>query len=101
PHGEGVGGPEPPPQMAVFGVRQGTHKERCFHAPDDTTQATSSANALGADFTLHYMDVPSAELYRRLAIRNRTPAEGVFVIPETDMARYITIFQPPTADELV
>jgi predicted kinase len=59
------------------------------------------AKGLGVDFRLHYMDVPSAELYRRLAIRNRTPTEGVFVIPETDMARYITIFQPPTADELV
>jgi len=59
------------------------------------------AKALGANFTLHYMDVPYAELYRRLAIRNRTPAEGVFVIPKTEMDKYVTIFQPPTADELV
>ena len=59
------------------------------------------AKEVGASFQLHYMDVPYAELYRRLAIRNRTPTEGVFVIPETEMDRYIAIFQPPTEDELV
>lgn len=59
------------------------------------------AKELGAHFTLHYMDVPYAELYRRLEIRNRTPGEGVFVIPKTEMDRYIPLFQPPTEDELV
>jgi len=59
------------------------------------------AKELGASFTLHYMDVPYSELYRRLAIRNRAPAEGVFVIPKTEMDKYIIIFQPPTEDELV
>ncbi|HET8628499.1 MAG TPA: ATP-binding protein [Thermomicrobiales bacterium] len=58
------------------------------------------AKALGAQFKLHYMDVPYAELYRRLARRNRAPTAGVFVIPRTAMDRYITMFQPPTADEL-
>ena len=56
---------------------------------------------LGVDFKLHHMDVPYPELYRRLEIRNRSPAEGVFVIPRTEMDRYIAIFQPPTEDELV
>ena len=57
------------------------------------------AKQLGADFRLHYMDVPHEELYRRLAMRNRTPAEGVFVIPKSEMDAYITTFQPPTGDE--
>jgi len=59
------------------------------------------AKALGADFRLHYMDVPYSELYRRLEMRNRTPAEGVFVIPKTEMDKYIPLFEPPTEDELV
>jgi predicted kinase len=59
------------------------------------------AKALGADFKLHYLDVPYAELYRRLELRNRTPAEGVFVIPKIEMDKYIPLFQPPTEDELV
>jgi len=59
------------------------------------------AKALGADFKLHYMDVPYPELYRRLAIRNSAPAEGVFVIPITAMDQYITVFEPPTEEEFV
>lgn len=58
------------------------------------------AKALGATFKLHYMDVPYSELYRRLEIRNRTPAEGVFVIPKTEMKTYFAMFEPPTEDEL-
>ncbi len=46
---------------------------------------------LGANFKLHYMDVPYSELYRRLEIRNRTPTEGVFVIPKTEMDKYTVI----------
>ncbi len=59
------------------------------------------AKKLGADFKLHYMDVPPAELYRRLEQRNQHPPEGVFVIPKTEMDKYITMFQPPTKDELL
>ena len=58
------------------------------------------AVALGARFRLHYMDVPREELYRRLALRNAQPGEGVFVIPESEMDQYMWVFQPPTADEL-
>jgi predicted kinase len=58
------------------------------------------ARALGAHFRLHYMDVPQEELYRRLEARNRAPGAGIFVIPRTEMDRYLTLFQPPTADEL-
>ena len=59
------------------------------------------AKELGADFKLHYMDVPYSELYRRFEGRNRNLPEGAFEIPKTEMDRYITIFQPPTGDELV
>ena len=58
------------------------------------------AKGLGADFKLHYMDVPHPELYRRLEIRNRNPSEGAFAIPKAYMDKYIPMFQPPTADEL-
>ncbi len=58
------------------------------------------AKALGADFKMHYMDTPPGELYRRLKIRNRNAPEGVFVIPKTEMDKYLTVFQPPAGDEL-
>ena len=59
------------------------------------------AKQLGVSFKLHYMDVPYSELYKRLKERNKNLPEGVFKIPKTEMDRYINIFQPPTADELV
>jgi predicted kinase len=59
------------------------------------------AKELGADFKLHYMDVPYSELYRRLEERNRNLPEGAFEIPKAEMDRYIPIFEPPTGDELV
>ncbi|MCL2401482.1 MAG: ATP-binding protein [Oscillospiraceae bacterium] len=61
----------------------------------------NKAKTLGADFKMHYMDVPHAELYRRLEHRNQNLTEGVFNIPKIDMDRYIPMFQPPDEDELV
>lgn len=58
------------------------------------------AKELGAHCTVHYMDVPYPELYRRLETRNRIRPEGAFVIPTTEMDKYVAIFQPPTEDEL-
>jgi len=57
---------------------------------------------LGADFKLHYMDVSVFPNY--IAVwKNEieTSLKGAFEIPKTEMDRYITIFQPPTGDELV
>lgn len=59
------------------------------------------AQQLGVGFRLHYMDVPIPELYRRLEERNRERVEGSFQIPKEEMAQFIAIFQPPTADELM
>ena len=59
------------------------------------------ANILGVDFKLHYMDVPYSELYRRLEERNQNLPEGAFRIPKEEMDKFIPIFQPPTADELL
>ena len=58
------------------------------------------AKALGADFKLHYMDVPEDELFRRLELRNQNPTGDVFVVPRADFEKYIPLFQPPIEDEL-
>ena len=59
------------------------------------------AKELDANFKLHYMDVPHSELYRRLEIRNCCSGEVAFTIPKVYMDKYITMFQPPTADEFL
>jgi predicted kinase len=61
----------------------------------------SRANNLSVGFKLHYMDVPYTELYRRLEERNQNLPEGAFKIPKEEMDKFITIFQPPAADELI
>ena len=58
------------------------------------------AQQVGAQFQIHYMEASREELMRRLRERNRRAPEGVFVIPEADMLRYMDIFQPPSPDEL-
>ena len=58
------------------------------------------AQQVGAQFQIHYMEASREELMRRLQERNRRAPEGVFVIPEADMLRYMDIFQPPSPDEL-
>ena len=72
-----------------------------FWARVERDDFRSRANDLCVDFKLHYMDVPYTELYRRLEERNRNLPEGAFQIPKAEMDRFITIFQPPAADELI
>jgi predicted kinase len=72
-----------------------------FWARVERDDFRNRAKELGANCKVHYLDVPYPELYRRLEIRNRIRPEGAFVIPRTEMEKYVTIFQPPTEDELV
>ncbi len=44
-----------------------------FWARVERDDFRNRAEGLGANLNVHYMDVPYSELYRRLAIRNRTP----------------------------
>jgi len=59
------------------------------------------AKSLGVNFKLQYMDVSYTELYQRLEKRNQNLPEGAFNIPKEEMDKFITIFQPPTTDELI
>jgi predicted kinase len=59
------------------------------------------AKELGVDFKLHYRDVPYSELYRRLEERNQMLPEGVFKIPKEAMDQFISMFEPPVAEELI
>ena len=59
----------------------------------------SRAKQLGASSEVHFLDVPSDELLRRLAYRNARP-ELAFHIPEEMMRPWIEFFQKPDPDEL-
>ena len=72
-----------------------------FWAREEREDYRLRAQKLGAASEVHYLDVPDAELLRRLAQRNSQPSEQCFHISEEAMKPWIAFFQKPTPDELV
>jgi predicted kinase len=60
----------------------------------------SRAKNLGADFKIHFTDVPEEVLFERIKARNEMHAEGTFFIPEAKIKEWIQIFEPPSSEEL-
>jgi predicted kinase len=60
----------------------------------------SRANHLGADFKIHFVDVPEEVLFERLEARNVMFSEGTFFIPKAKLKEWIQIFEPPSPEEL-
>ncbi|MCL2545225.1 MAG: ATP-binding protein [Clostridia bacterium] len=71
-----------------------------FWRREDRDAYRQKAEALGVPCRLHYMDVPHAELRRRIQERNVNPPEGVFPIPVEMMELYLSHFEAPTVDEM-
>ena len=71
-----------------------------FWAREEREDFRSRARQLGAGSEIHFLDVPEAELLRRLAARNAQQTPGSFHIPADMMKPWIAFFQKPTADEL-
>lgn len=59
------------------------------------------ARRLGADFRIHYMDVPLDELHRRLEERNKQAGENaVFRVTYENLVEWNGWFQRPDEEEL-
>lgn len=59
----------------------------------------SRITELGADYKLHYLNIPPVVLRRRLEGRNDDRLSGAHAIPVTEFDRFLPLFEPPTADE--
>ena len=70
-----------------------------FWAREEREDYRSRAKQLGARSEIHFLDVPEAELLRRLARRNAQRSPTAFYIPEEMMHPWIAFFQKPTLDE--
>lgn len=70
-----------------------------FWAREEREDFRSRAKRLGARSEVHFLEVPSDELLRRLAHRNARPGLA-FHIPEEMMKRWIALFEKPDPDEL-
>lgn len=71
-----------------------------FWGRDERETFRRRAEALGAEFRIHYMDVPEETLLERLAVRNAQLPPGTFPIPEERLREWIRMFEPPTREEL-
>jgi predicted kinase len=60
----------------------------------------SRAQNVGADFKIHFVDVPEEVLFERLKSRNDRHTEETFFIPEAKLKEWIRIFEPPSSEEL-
>jgi predicted kinase len=60
----------------------------------------SAARALGVGVELHYLDVPTEELWRRIKARNSEPPWDSYPIRRADFDAWFRIFQAPDAAEL-
>jgi predicted kinase len=72
-----------------------------FWAKSEREDFRERAKALGVDFKIHYQEVSRNELLSRLEERNRIAPTGAFIIPQSYMERYMSVFQPPDLAELM
>jgi len=56
--------------------------------------------ALGAQTKIHYLEVSTEELFKRLQVRNSLASDDVTFIPIAMMERYLPLFEAPDAEEL-
>jgi predicted kinase len=60
----------------------------------------SAARGLGVGVELHYLDVPTDELWRRIQARNSEPPWNSHPIRRVDLDGWLLLFQAPDAAEL-
>lgn len=60
----------------------------------------STARDLGVGVELHYLDVATDELWRRIEVRNSEPPWNRYPIRRTDLEDWLRIFQVPDPAEL-
>ena len=60
----------------------------------------SAARGLGVGVELHYLDVPTNELWRRIDARNSQPPWDSYPISRADLDGWLRIFHAPDAAEL-
>lgn len=60
----------------------------------------NTARGLGVGIELHYLDVPTEELWRRIEARNCQPPWNSYPIRRADLDRWVSMFEAPDTAEL-
>jgi predicted kinase len=69
-------------------------------ARSERDEMRSVARGLGVGVELHYLDVPTEELWRRIQARNSQPPWISYPISRADLDEWLRLFQAPDAVEL-
>ena len=69
-------------------------------ARTERDEMRSAARGLGVGVELHYLDLPTDELWRRIQARNSQPPWESYPIRRADLDRWLRLFQAPEAAEL-
>lgn len=74
--------------------------ENGFWSRSERDEFRARAAEAGAACRLYFLDVPHAELWRRLAARNAALPPDTFHVTEAQLDLWSSGFEPPTPDEL-
>jgi predicted kinase len=69
-------------------------------ARTERDEMRSAARRLGVAVELHFVDVPTDELWRRIEARNSEPPWDSYPIRRADLDGWLAIFEAPGAAEL-
>jgi predicted kinase len=69
-------------------------------ARSERDEMRSVARGLGVGVELHYLDVPTDELWRRIEARNSEPPWDSYPISRADLEGWLRMFEAPDAAEL-
>ena len=70
-----------------------------FWGRDERDYLRSHAREMGAEFEMHYLDVPMDTLLERMKKRNASGRNDIFVITREEMEMYNQWFQRPSDNE--
>jgi hypothetical protein len=73
--------------------------ENGFWSRQERDEIRARAAALSVPVTLFYLDVPRAELVRRLRARDDAMPPDTFRVDPEQLDQWVRSFEPPTADE--
>lgn len=72
-----------------------------FWSRDERELYRAKAHALGAGSIVHFVDAPLETLHARLAARRQEPPANTFRVTAEQLNQWSTLFQRPTAEELL
>lgn len=70
-----------------------------FWARSQRRELRARVEAIGATARIYYLEVPLAELWRRIELRNLDPDNTSFIVEYDELAEWARLIEPPAPDD--